>query len=268
MSLAGTAVVATAAIVAAPAIETADEGWAYLLDGQPTAAHAAFEKRPPAEPRERRLAQVVLAMSRPDLSQSDVPGIAARLHALSEGNDSIAPLALYLEARLYQIHSRPADYVRASRLYRELAQRWPGSHWAQLGLVKLGLAMLYALPTPTQPAERLAGATALLPELVEPNLRRDLELQIGRAALAMRRPLAEVLPHLLAADRVGGLLGNVPADLVAQIGELSARDGRIGQARAYFERFLRDFPSDPRCYNVRQRLREIGAQQTQPGSGT
>jgi hypothetical protein len=56
---------------------------------------------------------------------------------------------------------------------------------------------------------------------------------------------------------VGGLLGNVPSDLVIQIGELPARAGHLEVARTYFQRFLRDFPSDPRAYNVRQRLREI-----------
>jgi tetratricopeptide (TPR) repeat protein len=179
------------------------------------------------------------------------------LERLANGSDPRAPLAYYLRARLWQCHQLRPGYPRAMALYRELAQRYPRNHWAQLGLVKLGLIQLYALAEPADPAVRLTQVGAVLDGITEPALRRDLELQIGWAGLFYERPLDEVLPHLIAADQVGGLLGITPEDLVLQIGELSARAGHREQARRYLERFLREFPTNIRCYNVRQRLAEI-----------
>ncbi len=231
--------------------------WKCVADSQFAEGQAALRQVHEGDPRERVLVEVVLAWSRPSAAAGQVRELDGRLAGLTDGADDLAAQALYLRARLYQVYAVPVELARARQYYQELARRFPGNHWAQLGLVKLALLTLYALPEPADPAARLAAATALLGEISEPPLRRDLQLQIGWAGLFYDRPCDEVLPHLLAADRIGGMPGIVPEDLVLQIGELSLRAGRVEQARSYFERFLREYPVSTRRFNVRQRLAEL-----------
>lgn len=209
--------------------------------------------------REQRLAEAVYLLARPPVAEGKLPGLEATLVDLAQGDDEIAALAWYLRARLQQVHRLRPDYPQAAAIYRELAGRHPASHWAQLGLVKLGLLTLHALPEPADPAGRVAAAAALLEGIREPALRRDLHLQIGLAALDFERPLAEVLPHLMAAEAVGGLHGIVAEDLLIQIGELSLRSGQTGPGRDYLQKFLHTYPTNSRRYSVEQRLAGLEA---------
>lgn len=233
--------------------------WDLASRSQPLEARTMLDDLPGVDARTRELAELALDMARPPLSEGDWNRIEPRLAKLAAGDDEVAARALYLQARMHQIQRTPPDYPRAEELYRELARRWPGSHWAQLGTVKLGLVKLYALPEPADPAARIAAVAALLPAMAEPALRRDLELQIGWAGVHYRRPYDEILPHLIAADKIGGLLGITPEDLVIQIGELSFRAGHLAQAKHYFERFLTEFPTNTRRYNVQRRLDDVNA---------
>ncbi|MFI5357031.1 MAG: tol-pal system YbgF family protein [Opitutales bacterium] len=251
---------------AEPSLRGLQSVWSLAASSQPVEARTALNRLDGLDARTRALAQAVLDLARPPLSGSDWNRVEPVLAELAQGNDEIAARALYLQARMYQVQKTPPDYARAGQLYRELTRRWPGSHWAQLGLVKLGLVMLYASPEPADARIRLAQVTALLDQVAEPTLRRDLELQIGWAGIFYEQPLDEVLPHLIAADRVGGLMGITPEDLVTQIGELSFRAGHLAQARSYFERFLREFPTNTRKFNVEQRLKQVIAAQAEAKS--
>jgi hypothetical protein len=179
---------------------------------------------------------------------------------LAAGDDEIAAQAAYLQGRLYQIHFLQPDYPRAAALFAVLAERLPQSHWAQLGLVKLAMMKLYVLPDAAGPEHRLAGAEALLARIHEPGLQRDLHLQIGQAGVLLKLPLRRFLPHLVAADKIGGITGTAREDLVVQIGELSLRAGLLGQSQAYFERYLKEYPDNLRAYAVRKRLDETRRQ--------
>lgn len=234
------------------------EVWHCIADGRSAEGQAKLRRVKTGDGRERELVEVVLEMARPPIAAGRITELDERLAGLAAGADEWAAQALYLRARLQQVHAVPVAPARAEVYYRELTRRFPGGHWAQLGRVKLAVLVLYTLPEPADPAARLAMATALLNEVSELPLRRDLQLQIGWAGLYYMRPYDEVLPHLEAADQVGGLPGIVPEDLVLQLGELSLRAGRMEQARGYFERFLREFPVSTRRFNVRQRLAEIG----------
>ncbi|MCF7687737.1 MAG: hypothetical protein K9M98_10710 [Cephaloticoccus sp.] len=231
--------------------------WGYAADNQPIEARVALKKLDDLDERSRALAGAVLDMARPPLAEGDWNEIEPVLERLAAGDDPIAAQAQYLRARMYQVHRSVPDYVRAEQLYRELARRWPGSHWAQLGYVKLGLAKLFALPEPRDARVRLQQVAALLTEIQEPTLRRDLQLQMGWAGLFHDLPLDEVLPHLIAAEAVGGMMGITPEDLTIQIGELSFRAGHLAQAKLYFEKFLEIYPSNTRRFNVRQRLQQV-----------
>lgn len=176
---------------------------------------------------------------------------------LARGDDDLAAQAAYLQARIHEFHLAEPDYAKAAELYGELADRFPRNHWAQLGLVKLGLLKLYVLPDSTGPgADRLAAAEALLTKIEEPLLRRDLHLQIGRAGIVLHQPLDRCLPHLVEADHLGNIGGNAHEDLLVQIGVLSERAGLWAQAKDYFERYLAEFPTNVRAFTVEKKLQE------------
>ncbi|MDB6127391.1 MAG: hypothetical protein JWM35_1287 [Verrucomicrobia bacterium] len=210
-----------------------------------------------AESRADRLAWAAGRMGTQPSSDANMREAEAVLAELEQGRDDIAAEAAYLLARIYQLHLNEPDFAKAAQKYRELAERQPQSHWAQLGLVKLGLLKLYVLPDSKAPsADRLAPAEALLARIQEPLLRRDLDLQIGQAGIVLHQPQARFLPHLIAADRVGGITGTAREDLIVQIGVLSERAGDWARAREYFERYLADYPVNVRAYTVRKKLAE------------
>jgi hypothetical protein len=190
----------------------------------------------------------------------------AVLAELEQGSDEIAAEAAYLRARIYQLHLAEPDFPKAAELYAGLAARQPQSHWAQLGLVKLGLLKLYLLPESTDPAaDRLAPAEALLSRIHEPLLRRDLDLQIGQAGIVLHQAPARFLPHLIAAEQAGGITGTAREDLIVQIGVLSERAGNCGRAREYFERYLRDYPTNVRAFTIRRKLDAVNRRLAQEG---
>ncbi len=212
--------------------------------------------------REAAFAAAVVLLDRPPVTDAKLTTAAAQLADLARGDDEIAAAAGYLEARLYQAHFFSPDPARAARAYAALAARQPHSPWAQLGLVKLALLRLYVLPEPASPAARVAAAEALLAQVEIPALQRDLHLVLGRGRLFFQLP--GVLPHLLAADRIGGLAGTVRSDLQLQIAELSRRAGEPAQARRYFKAFLAENEVDPRVYTVRARLAEMAGKEGTP----
>jgi hypothetical protein len=177
------------------------------------------------------------------------------LQGLENGNDEIAAEAGYLRARIHQIHLSEPNFAKAGELFRRLADRRPKSHWAQLGLVKLAMLKLYVLPESTATdVDRLKPAEELLALIEEPWLRRDLHLQIGQAGIVLRQPLARYLPHLVAADKIGGTTGTAREDLIVQIGVLSERAGLWPQAKDYFERYLAEYPTNVRAFTVKRKL--------------
>lgn len=220
-----------------------------------------------APTREQAFAQAVVAVDNQPVTQDRLHEAEQAFENLARGDDEIADAAAYMQARLYQVHFQQPDYNRAAALYRALADKHPESHWAQLGLVKLGLLMLYALPEPAAPAERIAAATALLPRIHEEKLQRDLHLQLARAGTFYEQPVDTVLPHLIEVNRIGGLVGQAPEDLAIELGELSLRAGHYEQARSYFEAYLRDFVPNLRSVTVRRRLEDIAALEAKAKGG-
>ncbi len=241
--------------------------WKNLADSQNTTAQAMLASLPPDGSRARLLATAVVQMAHQPVTEEMLRSAEADLVVVAQGDDEVAALAGYLRARLYQVHFQKTDYTRAAELYRELARRQPQNHWARLGLMKLGLLTLFALPEPAEPVARLRAVEALLPAIAEPALQRDLNLQLGRAAVLYERPVEETLVYLKAVDRVGGLVGLVAEDLVSQLGELSLRAGRPADAKVYFQRFLRDFPTNNRSFNVEQKLARIAEREHAAGQG-
>lgn len=253
------------AICAEAPADNLTAGWELMAQSLTNDAAAKLATGALPSSRELTWARAVVRLDQQPVTEEHLREVEAACAALATGDDDIADAAAYLRARIYQVHTQRPDYPRAATLYRELAERHPHSHWAQLGLVKLGLLVLYALPEPAAPEARIAAAMALLPRLEERELQRDLQLQIGHAGTHYQQSLDSVLPHLLAADRLGGLVGQTEEDLTCQIGELSLRAGHHAQAKEYFERYLRDYPQSGRCITVTRRLHDLAQLETKEG---
>lgn len=241
----------------------ADVTAAWSLVGQHLANDALAGLRKPHSPddRERAFAEAVVRMDVQPVTDSGLKDVEAKLAALAKGDDEIAQASAYLIGRLYQAHYFTPGYARAAEAYTRLAEKFPGGYWAQLGLVKLALLKLYALPEPAGPAARIVAAEALLPRVVVPELQRDLHLVLGRAELFHEYSIEAVLAHLLAADRIGGLTQIKRGELQLQIGELSRRARHWDQARDYFQRFIVENEVDGRLSTAKLRLAQIDAAQ-------
>jgi len=238
--------------------------FASLANGRPERVLSQVE--PGTASRAGRLAWATARLGSQPVTDANVQAAERVLAELEGGDDAIAPEAAYLRARIFQLHQTTPDFPRAAALYRELAERWPHSHWAQLGVVKLALLELYLLPGAAKAEDRIATAERLLARVDEPPLRRDLQLQIGRAGISLRAPIARYLPHLVAAARFGGINGSAREDILVQVGVLSSRIGEWAQAREFFERYLQEFPRNSRAYAVRERLAEADAQLAKKGA--
>lgn len=228
--------------------------WGLVARHLPADAQARLP-RTKSPDREAALAAAVVRLDSQPVTDEKLRAVIGSLEDLARGDDEVAQIAGYLVGRIHQVHFFQPDPARAARAYEEVARRWPGTYWAQLALVKLALLDLYLLPQPAAPAERVATAEALLPRVTEPSLRRDLHLVLGRARLFHHQP--GVLPHLIEADRIGGLAGVARADLQLQIAELSRRAGDDATARRFFEAFLAENEVDPRVYAVRVKLASL-----------
>ena len=244
---------------ARPAGEDVTAAWELVGRHLANDALAGLQSNREHGSREAAFAEAVVLMDSQPVTDGGLREVAERLGELARGDDEIAQASAYLTGRLYQAHFFTPDYVRAAQQYEQLAARHPASYWAQLGLVKLALLKLYALPEPAEPAARIAAAEALLPRLTRPELQRDAHIVIGRARLFHGQPVDTVLAHLLEADRIGGLAGLKRGELQLQIGELSRRAGHWEQARDYFQRFVDENEVDGRVYNVKAKLAEIAA---------
>lgn len=241
------------------AAETAAVGEAWQLISGHLASEAAAGLQKTSRPgdREWRLAEATARLEQMPLTAGRLAAAAGVFEELAQGDDEVAATAGYLLGRVYQVHLLQPDPVRAAQQFETLAARQPASPWAQLGLVKLALLQLYVLPQPARPAARITAAEALLPRVTDPDLRRNLHLVLGRASHFYRRPLPEVLAHLVAAD------GDQPGDelwrseLHVQIGELALRAEQLELAQKYFERFIARNSVDPRVFDARNKLAEI-----------
>lgn len=235
------------------------EAWHKLASHLPGEANGLLQRADAADPRARALAQAVAQTAQQPVTDEKLRAVEKQLNALADGDDEIAAAALYFAGRIYQVHFSTPDAVKAAHYYRRLAERQPASDWAQLGLVKLGLLTLYALPEPATPAARIAATETLLTQVTQPRHRRDLLIVLARGRLFYEQPLEAVLADLVAADAIGGLSGVAQRDFLLQVGELAFRAGRWRQAQEYFTRYLADGSADPRWFAVRERMKLIDA---------
>jgi uncharacterized protein HemY len=246
-----------AALAATEPSPGAIKAWTALANSRPDEVRRLVGRD---DSRSARLAAAVARMTTQPATDDHMREAEEVFVALEQGDDEVSAQAAYLRARLYQLHYSQPDYAKAAELFRALAQRRPRSHWAQLGLVKLGVMKLYLPDASSVGGDRLGFAESLLADITEPRMQRDLHLQIGRAGIVLKQPLPRLLPHLVAAEKIGGISSSAREDLLVQIGVLSYRAKLWSQAKEYFEYYLAEYPKNVRAYGIREMLGKTTAE--------
>ena len=209
----------------------------------------------PNAQREYDFCAAVVQLDQQPLSESRLDDVEMRLKTLlnTDTKDEIDGASRYLLGRIVQLYRAEPNVVMAAKYYRELIERAGPGHWADIARVKLAVLILYALPA-TDAKERIDRAGALLVGTDDALAMRDLHRVLGRGVLFYNLPPPAAFDHLLAADKIGGLVGTLGADQLVQIGELAWDVGDENLAIKYYEKLRTEYPRDPRIFLMDQRL--------------
>ncbi len=246
-----------AAATAAGAELTA--GWQALANYRAEEALKVFDGRlndpNPAVAREARFGHAVALLDRQPVSDSQVAE-ARRMFAelAGSGADDFAQGARFYLGRIAQHHLLQPDPVEAARQYRQLIAEHGDSVWAQTALSRLALMMIYDLDPAAVPPARIAEAERLLAYAKTPSAESELHLVIASAIFFYRLPSAPALPHLLKVVQLGRVEWTVRSEVLVQVAELSRQAGRKAEALKYYQMFLKENPTDPREYIIRERM--------------
>lgn len=237
-------------------------GWEALANYQAEAAletFAAGEKSPdPAVQREARFGRGVALLTRQPVTAGQVAEARSLFRALAENSaDDFALGARFYLGRIAQHHQETPDPDEAARQFRQLLAEHPDSVWAQSALSRLALLQLYALDPGFSPDQRIAAAEQLLRQARAPAAEGEVHIAIAEAIFYYRLPGVRALPHLLAAERLGGYDRVGRADILLQIAELSRLAGEKQQAAKFYHLFLDENPRDTANFNARMHLAEV-----------
>ncbi len=242
--------------------------WEKLSVYQSAVAEQALEDLPSPEnaaaQRERDFCAAVVHLDQQPLSESRLDDVEQRFQALLavEDNDEIARASRYLLGRIAQVFRARPDVTHAADYFRGLAEQPGPGIWGEQARLKLTILTLYVLPIRT-PAERLELAEGYAVAAHDPIVLRDMHRLLARAILFYNFPSKGALEHLLAADKIGGLVGTQAASQLVQIGELAWDEGDEKLAAHFYERLSKEYPRDPRIFVMQQRL----AGEPTPGRG-
>lgn len=248
-----------------PAADPVREGWEALANYRPDAALKAFDRATnsaeAAVARAALFGRSVTLLAKQPLQASQVEEARKNFERMAaDGTDDVAQGSLFYLGRIAQHHREPPDEELARKYFRELIARYETSIWAQTALSRLALLEIYALnPQSASPEDRITAAENLIAHARVSAAESELRRVIAEAVFYYKLPAARALPHLLAADKLGGLKATEEADLWVQIAELSREGGQTAVARTYYEKVLRHYPIDPRGYMIRQKLAGIEA---------
>jgi len=267
--LAAAAGVAIGWTQAARASEPVDapDGWEKVAQVQFLDARRAFEARLQADPADHdaRIGLAVALLNVQPRQSANIERALALLDGVrSAGRDEQVIEAIYLLARIHQLHRDPADPYKAVELFDGLLAAHPDHPLAQMGFVKAAMLRLYVLDE-ASPAATFATLEQRAAHLSDPTARRDFHLTMAAAASRLRLGDAAALRHLRAADAVGLAKRNTAGNLYIRAATRARALGQVDLAEAYERRFLAEFPRDFRAYTIRQRL---GAPATQPAEAT
>ena len=231
------------------------DAWQTLSIGFYADAADQFTATGPS--REARLGVAIAQLNRPPVMPSSLAEAQRDFTALSAGDDVISHAARYFLGRLQQLHPMTPDPVAASRTYEQLVATGADDTWCRLALVKLAILHLAALPAAGGTATQLAAVEPLLARTADPGTQRDLHLVIAEARLNREFYDPTTLGHLRAALAATPEADAMRADLLIQIARVAGLLGDRATAQEHYERFLRDYPKERRCFTVSAALAHL-----------
>ena len=234
-------------------------GWQALANYRAEEALKVFDGRlndpEGAVAREARFGHAVALLDRQPVSDGQVAEARRLLAELAgSGTDDFAQGARFYLGRIAQHHQLQPDPAEAARQYRQLIAEHADSIWAQSALSRLALVMIYELDRTAAPATRIAGVEKLLASAKTPSAESELHLVIASAIFFYRLPAAPALPHLLAVVQLARVEWTMRSEVLVQVAELSRQAGQPAQAVKYYQMFLKENPTDPREYIIRERM--------------
>ena len=250
---------------AAPAKWT--DGWEltdqYRFDeARETFAHARVTS--PEDQRAAHLGEANALLNLQPRTNANLVACVRQLQALVQEKitDDAGVAALYLLARIEEIHRPVPDLPAAVALYTRLAESGSRHPLAQLGTVQLAMLTLYRPLTASLPEERLAAAEAWGKRLTLPSAQGDFHLLLARSYLYFKGSKARAMEHFLEAHRLGITADRVRADACFATAELARETGQDEIAARFYAGFLAENPRDMRAWTARQALAAISS----PGS--
>lgn len=243
-------------IAALPAADLT-EAWRLGVQGRFTEAAAAV---PGTADEEARFTRALLLFNRQPRTVADMDEAVTLLTALARDGSTAAVRArsLYFRARAETLRAHE-DATAGLKFYEQLWREYPAEMYGQRALVHRLLIALYA----DEPREVVLAKCAALEReaaaLTDKVVRSQFHQVAARGYLHLGGAEPQALAHLLQVDELGVARREAWGDLQVSIGQLAAEQGRPELARTHYERFLQEFPTDPRAYTVRALLAALPA---------
>ncbi len=229
--------------------------WLEIVSSHLAEAHATFtDPDSKLSPRSRAFGEAVTLLNLQPRTASRIARATELLDSVAAGPaDSLTVPALYLRARIDQVHLETPDIPSALRRYEELFAANPGHPLAQLGLSKAAMVRIYTDKNDPL-GEPLTAAEAAAAQLTDSSARVAMHLMLANVCTRLGDQPRRALDHLESAFAAGILNARTRATTLVRIGVLSEEFDRPDRAIFAYERFLEEFERDDRAHTIRERL--------------
>jgi hypothetical protein len=180
-----------------------------------------------------------------DLSQNPSP------------NSPLSKLSRFLLARIEENYLTPPQLGEAKSRYLEIVKDKTGIPLLELSASRLVALTTFAKDKPSENLAALADLEPLAGFLTTPEGTREFHLAMGLAILENEGDPNLVLSHLIKADKIGFRRKENVIHNWLVIARLSEKIGNKNLATEYYQRFINNFPNDPKTFGIQHRLTNL-----------
>lgn len=249
--------VAPSGLTAAPSEERA--GWDLIARFSATAAEPAFAGAEEGGTPRQRLGLAAVYLGKYPQTPGNVDRAEELLRGvLAETEDrNLRAASLYVLARIAHVFHEGRT-VEAAEFYQRLVREYPETRLADTAAVKLALLEFDRLPSNATQAD----VFAMVDGLMRPRraAARGNFHQAVATLLLERGELRAGWTHLKAALDLSTATGKNRADLLVKTGRVGSLIGETTAARAAYETFMADYPSDVRAYMMQRELEHLSGE--------
>jgi hypothetical protein len=164
----------------------------------------------------------------------------------SASSDDLGLEARYLQGRIEQVQRATPDLAKAEAIFSEIAAAHPRHPIGQRARVKLALLRLFTKIDAVERRRRFDDFTSAASELTDAGAKVQMHLLLAETARRFTYGDEQELAHLLAADEIGVTKRTLQIQALVRVGDLARLTGKNELARAYYTRFLEQFPRTDR----------------------